>query len=62
MGQRQHLILGPFTVREIALLAGPGDGFGVGQVSPFIDVQGVGIADMGDEGHDAGQEEEDEDA
>jgi hypothetical protein len=37
-----------------------GDGFGIGEVHPLIYVQGVGIADVGDEGHEAGQEEDHE--
>ena len=58
MGQRQHLTLGPFTVREIALLAGLGDGFSIGEMHSFVDVHGIGIADMGYEGHKEGQEED----
>jgi hypothetical protein len=34
------------------------DGFGLSQVGTFINVQGVGVADIGDECHEAGQEEE----
>jgi hypothetical protein len=34
--------------------AGLGDGFGAGEVIPLIEAQGVGVADVGDEG----QEEE----
>jgi len=47
-------------MREITLLAGLGNGFSIGEVHPFINVQRVGVADMGDEGHEAGQEEDDE--
>ena len=38
--------------------AGLGEGFGAGEVHSFTDVQGIGVADMGDEGHEEGQEEE----
>jgi len=49
--------VGLFTVREITLLAALGDGLGVGEVHPLIKVQGVGVADMRDEGHEPSREE-----
>ena len=37
---------------------GLGDGFGISEVHPLIAMQGVAVADMGDEGHETGQEED----
>ncbi len=34
--------------------------YGIGEVHPLIAVQVVGVADMGDEGHEEGQEEDKE--
>jgi len=37
-----------------------GDGFGICEEHPLIDVQRVGVAGMGDKGHEEGQEEDEE--
>ena len=42
----------------MTLLAGLGYGFGIGEVHPLIDVQGIGVADMGDEGQEEDEEEQ----
>jgi len=39
---------------------GLGDGFSVCEMHPLIKVQGVSVADMGDENHEAGQEQDEE--